>query len=205
MSAVLLILVVVLVVASLVFGVMSLLSGDDPGLAAAEPDERAAPLPNNRSLKESDLKTVRFDVGWRGYRMVQVDRVLRRTAYDIGYKDEMIAVLEAEVAALRDGRIEDAELLRKARESAASPSAAAGLVAGAAEDEAAAGEGETAAGEQEASSQQEAAPEQEAEPEQEGASEEAASERAEASTDGSERDGERPTADQAEAPVADRA
>jgi hypothetical protein len=49
-----------------------------------------------------------------------VDRVLRRTAYDLGYKDEMIAVLEAEVAALREGRPEDAELLRKARESAAS-------------------------------------------------------------------------------------
>jgi hypothetical protein len=30
----------------------------------------------------------------------------------------MIAVLGAEVAALRDGRVEDAELLRKARESA---------------------------------------------------------------------------------------
>jgi DivIVA domain-containing protein len=70
---------------------------------------------------EHDLKAVRFDVGLRGYRMAQVDRVLRRTAYDIGYKDEMIAVLEAEVTALREGRAEDAELLRKAREAAAAP------------------------------------------------------------------------------------
>jgi DivIVA domain-containing protein len=77
-------------------------------------------LPNNRSLTEADLKDVRFDLTVRGYRMGQVDRVLRRTAYDLGYKDEMIAVLEAEVAALREGRQEDAELLRKARESAAS-------------------------------------------------------------------------------------
>jgi DivIVA domain-containing protein len=77
-------------------------------------------LPNNRSLTEADLKDVRFDLAVRGYRMGQVDRVLRRTAYDLGYKDEMIAVLEAEVAALREGRQEDAELLRKARESAAS-------------------------------------------------------------------------------------
>lgn len=124
MATVLLILVVVLVLAALVFGVVSLLSGDDPGLGAAEPDGRAVPLPNDRSLTETDLKSVRFDVGWRGYRMAQVDRVLRRTAYDIGYKDEMIAVLEAEVIALRDGRAEDAELLRKARESAANPQVA---------------------------------------------------------------------------------
>ena len=122
MATVLLILVVVLVLAALVFGVVSLLSGDDPGLGAVEPDGRAVPLPNNRSLTETDLKTVRFDLGWRGYRMAQVDRVLRRTAYDVGYKDEMIAVLEAEVQALREGRAEDAELLRKARESAANPS-----------------------------------------------------------------------------------
>jgi DivIVA domain-containing protein len=121
MATVLLVLVVVLVVAGLVFGVVSLLSGDDPGISAAEADGRARPLPNNRSLSEFDLKDVRFDTGFRGYRMSQVDRALRRTAYDLGYKDEMIAVLEAEVSALREGRKEDAELLRKAREAAASP------------------------------------------------------------------------------------
>lgn len=121
MATLLLVLVVVLVIGGLVFGVVSLLSGDDPGLAPAEPDGRARPLPNDRSLHEEDLKEVRFDVGLRGYRMAQVDRMLRRTAYDLGYKDEMIAVLEAEVIALREGRREDAELLRKARESASTP------------------------------------------------------------------------------------
>ena len=121
MGTVLLVLVVVLVIAGLVYGVVTLLAGEDPGLSPADPDGRARPLPNNRSLTEYDLKGVRFDVGFRGYRMTQVDRVLRRTAYDIGYKDEMIAVLEAEVIALREGRAEDAELLRKAREAAAAP------------------------------------------------------------------------------------
>jgi len=124
MGTVLLVLVIVLVVAALVFGVASMLTGDDPGLSPVDPDGRALPLPNNRSLAEHDLKTVRFDVTIRGYRMSQVDRVLRRTAYDVGYKDEMIAVLEAEVAALRDGRAEDADLLRKAREAAANPTPA---------------------------------------------------------------------------------
>lgn len=121
MATLLLVVVVVLVIAGLVFGVVQLLAGDDPGLVPAEPDGRARPLPNDRSLHEDDLREVRFDLAFRGYRMGQVDRVLRRTAYDLGYKDEMIAVLEAEVAALRDGRLEDAEVLRKAREEAASP------------------------------------------------------------------------------------
>jgi DivIVA domain-containing protein len=124
MATVLLVLVVVLVIGGLVFGVVSLLSGDDPGLVPAEPDGRARPLPNDRSLREDDLKAVRFDIALRGYRMAQVDRMLRRTAYDLGYKDEMIAVLEAEVAALREGRSEDADVLRKARESASGPSGA---------------------------------------------------------------------------------
>lgn len=124
MATLFLVLVVVLVLAALVFGVISMLSGDDPGISSVEPDGRARPLPNNRSLSELDLKEVRFDLTLRGYRMSQVDRVLRRTAYDLGYKDEMIAVLEAEVMALRDGRSEDAELLRKARESAANPALA---------------------------------------------------------------------------------
>ena len=121
MATLLLVVVVVLVIAGLVFGVVQLLAGDDPGLVPAEPDGRARPLPNDRSLHEDDLREVRFDLAVRGYRMGQVDRVLRRTAYDLGYKDEMIAVLEAEVAALREGRLEDAEVLRKAREEAASP------------------------------------------------------------------------------------
>jgi DivIVA domain-containing protein len=121
-ATLLLILVVVLVAVGLVFGIITLLSGGDPVLSPVDADGRARPLPNNRSLTEDDLKTVRFDLALRGYRMAQVDRVLRRTAYDVGYKDEMIAVLEAEVVALREGRHEDADLMRKARESASSPS-----------------------------------------------------------------------------------
>ena len=50
--------------------------------------------------------------------MAQVDQALRRVAYDIGYKTELIGVLEAEVAALREGRVTDADQLRRARESA---------------------------------------------------------------------------------------
>ncbi|MEU8044733.1 DivIVA domain-containing protein [Micromonospora echinofusca] len=126
MGQVLLLLVVALTVAAVVFGVTVLVSGRDPGLAPAEPDGRAVPLPAARPLRESDVGEVRFDTALRGYRMAQVDHAMRRAAYDIGYKSELIGVLEAEVAALREGRTADADALRKAREQAAAePSAAA--------------------------------------------------------------------------------
>jgi DivIVA domain-containing protein len=113
-----LLIVVALTVGAVVFGVTVLVSGDDPGLGAVEPDGRAVPLPATRPLVESDIATVRFDTAVRGYRMAQVDRAMHRAAYDIGYKDELISVLEAEVAALREGRTDDAEVLRRAREAA---------------------------------------------------------------------------------------
>ncbi|MFG2165918.1 DivIVA domain-containing protein [Micromonospora chersina] len=123
MGEVLLLLVVALVVAAVVFGVTVLVSGRDPGLTPAEPDGRAVPLPGSRPLDESDVAEVRFDTALRGYRMAQVDAALRRAAYDIGYKSELIGVLEAENAALREGRIEEADALRRARAEAAAAGA----------------------------------------------------------------------------------
>jgi DivIVA domain-containing protein len=101
--------------------VLVVLADGDSGLPPAEPDGRAVPLPGDRPLAESDLAGVRFDVALRGYRMRQVDRTLRRAAYDIGYKDELVRVLVAEVDALREGRTQDAEVLRRAREAAVDP------------------------------------------------------------------------------------
>jgi DivIVA domain-containing protein len=121
MGQLLILLAVALVAAALAWGVAVLLLGRDPGLEPAEPDGRAVPLPTARPLTESDINMLRFDTGARGYRMVQVDQALRRAAYDIGYKEELIGVLEAEVAALREGRTEDAETLRRAREAAQRP------------------------------------------------------------------------------------
>ncbi|MEU5938541.1 DivIVA domain-containing protein [Micromonospora sp. NPDC047548] len=125
MAQVLLVLVIALTVAAVVFGVTVLVSGRDAGLAPAEPDGQAVPLPGTRPLREADVGEVRFDTALRGYRMAQVDQAMRRAAYDIGYKAELIGVLEAEVAALREGRVADADALRGAREAAAgSPPAA---------------------------------------------------------------------------------
>jgi DivIVA domain-containing protein len=107
-----------LVVGAIGFGVAVLVSGAERGLQPVEPDGRALALPASRPLVESDFARTRFDTAIRGYRMAQVDTALRRAAYDIGYKQELIGVLEAEVAALREGRTDDADALRSARESA---------------------------------------------------------------------------------------
>jgi DivIVA domain-containing protein len=121
MGQLLLLIVVAVVVAAIVFGVTVMLSGGDSGLTPVEADGRAVPLPTDRPLGEDDISQTKFDVGWRGYRMAQVDQALQRAAYDIGYKGELIGVLEAEVTALREGRIGDADTLRRAREAAIAP------------------------------------------------------------------------------------
>jgi DivIVA domain-containing protein len=110
-----------LVIAAIVFGVTVMLGGGDSGLPPAEPDGRAVPLPSDRPLGEEDLIRTKFDTAFRGYRMSQVDQALQRAAYDIGYKGELIGVLEAEVLALREGRTAEADMLRRAREAALGP------------------------------------------------------------------------------------
>ena len=124
MGQLLLFIVVALIVAAIVFGVTVMVSGSDPGLTPVEPDGRALPLPGDRPLGEEDIVRTKFDTALRGYRMAQVDQALQRAAYDIGYKGELIGVLEAEVLALREGRIGDADVLRRAREAAVAPPSA---------------------------------------------------------------------------------
>jgi DivIVA domain-containing protein len=121
MGQLLLFVVVALVVAAIVFGVTVMMGGGDSGLTPVEPDGAALPLPSDRPLGEEDIVRTRFDTALRGYRMAQVDQALQRAAYDIGYKGELIGVLEAEVTALREGRVADADVLRRAREAAVAP------------------------------------------------------------------------------------
>lgn len=118
MGQFLLVVVIAVTVAAIAFGAVALLTGGDKGLSPVEPDGTAVPLPLTRPLAEADIARTRFDTALRGYRMAQVDQALRRAAYDIGYKDELIHVLEAEVEALRAGRLSDADTLRQTREAA---------------------------------------------------------------------------------------
>jgi DivIVA domain-containing protein len=120
MAEFLLVLIAAVVVGAIGFGVSLLITGDDPGIEGHEPDGRSVPLPSSRPLVEGDVNQLRFDTVVRGYRMNQVDTALRRAGYDIGYKEELIQVLEAEIKALREGRPEDADALRDARLAAAS-------------------------------------------------------------------------------------
>lgn len=99
------------------FGIVVLVTGNDPGLVGAT-DNVPAHLPTDRPLAEQDVLAARFDTGLRGYRTGQVDDALERLAYDVGFKDELIKVLASEVTALRDGRVEEADALRQAREKA---------------------------------------------------------------------------------------
>lgn len=121
MAHFILLLIAAAVVGVVGFGVTWLVAGRDQGLAPEEPDGRAVPLPTTRPLLERDVNRLRFDTTLRGYRMGQVDAALRRAAYDIGYKQELINVLEAENVALRDGRMADADILRAARIGAVAP------------------------------------------------------------------------------------
>src|SRR4051812_35172825 len=107
--ALVLILLGALVVGAVAFGVAALATGADTGFEPAEPDGVTVPLPLDRPLTERDFNALRFDTVLRGYRMTDVDAALRRAAYDTGYKEELIAVLEAEVAALRAGNQEEAD------------------------------------------------------------------------------------------------
>jgi DivIVA domain-containing protein len=124
MAEFLLVLIAAVVVGAIGFGVSLLITGDDPGIEGHEPDGRSVPLPSSRPLVEGDVNQIRFDTVVRGYRMAQVDAALRRAGYDIGYKEELIQVLEAEIKALREDRREDADALRDARLAAASGAAA---------------------------------------------------------------------------------
>ena len=108
-----------IVVAAIAYGVAWVITGRDNGLETEEPDGRSLPLPTSRPLTEADIAGTRFESAFRGYRMDQVDAALRRAAYDTGYKQELISVLEMEIEALRDGRTEDADALRDARAGAA--------------------------------------------------------------------------------------
>lgn len=108
----------VLTAGGLAFAIVALTTGDDPGLTSAAGDDKATQLPADRPLEESDVVDARFDTGLRGYRTTQVDTALARLAYDVGFKDELVRVLAAEVAALRAGREAEADRLAQLRRQA---------------------------------------------------------------------------------------
>lgn len=60
-------------------------------------------LGEEEPVSEAAVASVRFDTGMRGYRTDQVDAALNRLAWEIGRKDEQLAVLNAKL----DGTYEE--------------------------------------------------------------------------------------------------
>jgi len=89
-----------LVVAGIVFGVVSFALGRESGLSEPEPDGVAEPLPDH-PLSADDLDRARFDVVLRGYRMDQVDALVNRVSSDLSQLQEYVDSLEGQLAAAR--------------------------------------------------------------------------------------------------------
>ena len=83
------------VVAAVFGGIAWVAAGRGGGIADAHPDRPEVALPDDRHLARTDIDAARFAVGWRGYRMDQVDHVLDRLAAEIEVRDQLIAELTA--------------------------------------------------------------------------------------------------------------
>ncbi|MCD0446582.1 DivIVA domain-containing protein [Glycomyces sp. A-F 0318] len=88
------------------------------------------------AVSEAAVASVQFDTGMRGYRTDQVDAALTRLAWEIGRKDEQLAVLQAKLDGTWEEPVEepmDEDAFRLAGESVAEamPEARPGDVEGA--------------------------------------------------------------------------
>jgi DivIVA domain-containing protein len=94
--------VIVLVGVAVLGAVAVVLAGRTGGQAEFAPDRASLELPAADELAVTDVEALRFSVGFRGYRMDQVDEVLDRMSAALGDRDRRIAELEAEKAWLAD-------------------------------------------------------------------------------------------------------
>ena len=85
----------VIVAALVLFAVGVVAAGRGGSLGPADPDRRFVELPVDRSLTADDLETVHFGVGFRGYRMDEVDALLDRLSEEIAERDARISQLES--------------------------------------------------------------------------------------------------------------
>lgn len=75
-------------------GVAVVAGGRGGGLGSAGSDRPLPWLPTDRSVTPDDLDAVHFGVGFRGYRMDEVDLVLDRLAAELRERDARISALE---------------------------------------------------------------------------------------------------------------
>jgi DivIVA domain-containing protein len=85
-----------IVVAAVFASIAWLATGRGGGVGDTYPDRPDVALPDDRPLVKNDIDGARFTVGWRGYRMDEVDAVLDRLAAEIDYRDRLISELMPE-------------------------------------------------------------------------------------------------------------
>jgi len=106
----------VVVVGAIVFAVAALAMGRFDPMSTVRPDSRARPLPDGE-IHAGDVDRVRFGLVLRGYRMAEVDEVLRRLATELALRDEELSRRDEELEHLAsfvraDGSVGAAEAER---------------------------------------------------------------------------------------------
>lgn len=97
MTTVLLYLVVMMLVAAVVFLLVSVVFGRGEELPALPPGASPTRLPAT-DVTGDDLRAVRFQLVLRGYKMTEVDWVLRRVGDELDELRAKVAKLEAQQA-----------------------------------------------------------------------------------------------------------
>jgi len=92
--------VMVVVIGVIVFAVAAVAAGRGGTMGEAFPDRPDAWPPYDRPLRPDDLDGLRFSVGFRGYRMDEVDDLLDRVASELEARDKRVAELDWQLAAV---------------------------------------------------------------------------------------------------------
>ena len=91
--------VMVIVLAVIVFVVAAAAAGRTDPMGPPTQDRAALELPIDRALQPGDVDALRLAVGFRGYRMDEVDAVLDRVRDELADRDARIAELERQLSA----------------------------------------------------------------------------------------------------------
>ncbi|WP_343890280.1 DivIVA domain-containing protein, partial [Kribbella sandramycini] len=91
-----------LIVVVLIGAVAVVASGRWGAMSTAYDDRPDMTVPARQALTSTEIESVRFAVGVRGYRMDEVDTLLERVAREVAERDRRIADLERAVAPIVD-------------------------------------------------------------------------------------------------------
>jgi DivIVA domain-containing protein len=91
------------------FSIVVWATGDDT-LLDTNPAGAPPGLGDGEAVSEAAVASVKFDTGLRGYRTDQVDAALHRLAWEIGRKDEQLAVLQAKLDGTYEEPVDDEPL-----------------------------------------------------------------------------------------------